>query len=493
MTRLRARGWKAPITICMAKNKKKGNSAPARKQSAPRPKVEMVKASERERAPAMYLHSFVDPTFPSRGPNANANPTVVAVRSCTYQVPILPPTVAGVTPVSGAFQSTVHMNNNGDIALLIGSFPKSHDTQLGTNHYAATETPMVFVEASSPWDRSIYYPTSSSYYAGSTPTCGIGKWDWDWPGSYYASASATKSYDLDVPRRCVGLRAEVEIVSTFIDNQGMVYAGDLSNFRICDYPDALYTKAGTGTTGPTTSGESATIPAGYTTLDDISGQPRLSACGPLLMGAKYEATYLPTCDRDAIFDYTHFTSCEPANITNNFRGILDMPVNTPTLLFLLRGMSANGITLRVGITESWEMMAYKRNAIGWAYANARFNPRFMPDWQSLVSVFSGGVAGQSFEGWLHSGHARTAYSVLNGYLPKSHRAKPVSLGIGARSYTAMITDSAKPLKEFVARRMPSMDEVAQFFLRQVASGATVGLAGSGVRSLLASSAVPRLQ
>lgn len=381
---------------------------------------------------ALYLHGFVDPHFSSRGPGSGSNPTAVIPFHMSTIVNIEVPTTgttAWTTTAGGLAKSTAPMNDSGETMIVV------------TPYWIRGQTASP-AQSCSDYAGFICDPelTFQQDVQGSADPRPIGqggytvldRWDLLYPGeNYMVSATNNLHASHEVPYRVVGLKAEIESTTAVLDNQGFIYGGDFESF-IHDYQERMYFASGTGTFDDS----AGTLSDASVTRGGVSENNRLCACGPIMAGRTYEATYLPMGDH--VLDYSN-KSCvtELGEPTSSFAMFV---ANTPAICFVISGLdTTKAYSFRLGCVMSLEVPVHKRSAVGILFGEAHLARRYMPDWSILATLDPAGHLGRAHAGWINQEPAALSHLMHMGATHFPTYAKPHQVGVSTTSTTAQAT------------------------------------------------------
>lgn len=388
---------------------------------------------------ALYLHSFVDPHYAARGPGTGCHPTALLNFHYSELVTIGVPTTS-TTAWDSSF-GTVRtnsgtMNSNGDV--MICMTPIACAAQTALTDTPATLYPGFICDPDLAMSVNIQ-GSADPRPIGETDFGLLEGFDLNYPGALEMQAADVLSgMSAEVPFRFVGLKGEIESTTALLDNQGYIYGGDFETYIIDHRQDFLM--YGTG------NAEVASVEADEHNDQEIRGSVsrnnRLCTCGPVLLGNKYEATYLPMGDHILPFR-SHFPGCE-LGITGPVNAkFLTFAASQPMLTFLIKGMdTTKPYSFRVGCNWAIEVPVTKRSAVGILYAEAKLARRFVPDWTTFSSIHPGGICGLAHAQFLDEGASVFSHAIHGGMMlaPEEHR--PHQVGVSTISHTKGIIGAA---------------------------------------------------
>lgn len=249
--------------------------------------------------------------------------------------------------------------------------------------------------------------------------------------------------------RTVGLRATLTVTDPLTESTGIVYAGDT-----CDYYQDIggsYINRNDVTKNyEQISGFSGGNPATaeFTTLGNQSVRPRVTQAGAFSKGNIFEASLLPTSDR--VLNYSDRVLVTPCDTVKRILedvgtvaatqpaytaaldyydcGLGEFLSNQPSIMFDLRGLR-DGAVCNVSVTWSIEMQVEPTSSIGFLLAEARFAPRFVPDWMEFACCAPGGVLGEVMSHYLNCERKTVGFIANAVGLSTGH--PPTATGTGA--------------------------------------------------------------
>jgi hypothetical protein len=244
-----------------------------------------------------------------------------------------------------------------------------------------------------------------------------------------------------VSHRIVGIRATLTVTDSLTTATGSVFAGDTNDYYSDDVGSRLhfdYAQSDYDIRPKYTNTNSAL--AGNVTLSETNVRPRVTQAGPWMKGAIYEASCLPSTDRaldycDRLVPLNNDSAADklialgsPA-ATDYYENLIgEALANNLGVMFDLRGLATDA-SCTIDVTVAFEMQVEPHSSIGFLYAEARFAPRFVPDWMEFACCCPGGPLGSVMKHYVTCGRKGMGFLANATGLDIAHH--PAATGTGA--------------------------------------------------------------
>lgn len=397
-----------------------------------------------------YLASFIDPQHPARGPGSSNYPTVLGTFKASTAVNLTSSVAAeatGFRPPATQFPwgngasiliVTPHipaLTLSGGTALAAGDVPQLTNVGICSGFIVEPHIAMQDVV----YNSSSYARPLSNFQSNLPDLVNnlmnpvvTGGDDW------IANAGSCISF------RTVGLRATITVTDPLTAATGMVFAGDNGDYFMegAEPRFEFDTIAGAAPTayqvGPGT-GSTNTTAAPNATLAERNLRPRVTQAGAFMKGEIYEASWLPTSDR--AITYADRVPIVPGETAAGWSGAAndqvpqwmqttlgELLVNQGACMFDLSGLR-DGATFNVDVTWSVEMQVEPTSSIGFLLSEARFAPRFVPDWMEYACCCPGGLLGSTMHHYSNCQRKAAGFLVNASGMQLGH--PPSATGNGA--------------------------------------------------------------
>jgi len=406
--------------------------------------------THKDLAEEAFLMGFVDPDHPARGPGSATNPTILGkLKSSTSATFSSAVTGEWLETTPG---STFPMTSGNAVVVVMPHLACGPTTSIPSG----TASGSLSAGFALPGDAVMQDPVYGSGSKG-RPLVGFQSSVPDLVSTIRTSGGNPEGYDLTnsamlydqaggtcVPYRTVGLRATVTVTDPLTDSTGMLFAGDGGDY-FADEPASRYdasiknarniriTQAHSGASKSTAFGAQ---------IGDQALRPRVVPAGAFSKGDIYEASLLPISDRALQWCEGVPNACNDNQTTYlggvGFEGATDYYfstlgenlMNNPSLILEFRGLR-EGAVCNIDVTWAVEFQVEPRSSIGFLLSEARFAPRFVPDWMEFACCVSGGPLGDTAYHYLNCAQKGAGYLANITGRDLSHPA-PAS-GVGAVS------------------------------------------------------------
>lgn len=475
----------------MTKNNRKTNAKRATRDVIDT--VRLPEYTEIQRAEAMYLHSFVDPHCAARGPAVDECPTALVTLHTTSLVSVDVPT-AGATVPNGTNPTAINMNSSGAIMFLCGfnAFAPAA-AAAGT---AVNLRSTYAIDPDLPWNNAMHHDNPTP--AGETVGALFGEWDIAYPGGTSITyTDPQQGYNLELPHRVVGLKAEIESTTSVLDNQGYIYAGDFSHVFSIVHSDVLIAHGATSTYTQESRQTLEMQSNMAANRGEVAMNNRLCTAGPIMLGKTYEATFLPQNDAVTEFRSQHFESeCQYTGSP-----MYNACLNEPQVCFVLRGLDTTKVySFRLAVTLALEVPVTKAGPIGILYSEARHSNRYLVNWIVMTQFRPGGVRGITHQQWLGHDLAVLSHAIHAGVARKPQLLPPHQMGVSTHPITRSVVNAVKQGaaalgNHAISAIKPHAEKAAKSFLQSLLTKGGHWLERSAARAVgaIGRNAVPMIE
>jgi len=410
--------------------KPKGKRQPNKKPAPRRTQTRITAAREmlrHESQMASYLHGLVDPDHPARGPGGwiPSGTEVInqkSVRSIQF-TPARPAGDRGFGNGAEHYDSTTnfmvpdsnyYLDDASSVAIVVQPSRKIyHDYSVGPNLLAAIADGGDDITGWTTSPNALNNNRIVSSVTSDIDACNniLPNMTWPFPstrtierpdpaGPFPLDPGQYTEYANDIPRRCVGLTAELTVIQPALDAQGIVYAGNNQDFVPNQERPNMVQEGNMLNFG--THSQESNVHDKY--LNDPDSYRSMHVVGAFKTGARYTATWLPKSDMALRFMNSQIPYPTPDTNTagpfvnpQQMDGVVaaSLLANSPAVMFVLKGLNtASSLpSISLSVTVNWEVGIRPSGSLGFLIANARLCSRYLVDWNRLGALTAGNSGG----------------------------------------------------------------------------------------------------
>lgn len=407
---------------------------------------------------AAYLYGFVDPTMAARGPMRSEVPTVIATlcssTTMTLRAPSATPTsFSGTAPTGNYELSGTAGGATGDMNIACGPTVFT-DKRTGTTFsgffpgYVFDPT-LVLTSATFGGGAAKVAPKPFGTYTAQYPAL---------PTSDLLQDTFNPNFDGRTTQayRILGCRATMTVNSSLLESYGQVYVSD-NNSYLPDKPALNPTLLSTGYVSDFPDigvGELYQLP-----VLNGSNSSRAVNAGAFKYGKTYETSFVPA--NDAVLDFKEGFPTQCRCTTNSFGTMLGQPlVAGPYCMFHLVGVPADTV-ITINTVVAFELPVRLNSSIGWLMASSRIAMNYAVDWSVLARVPTGGDPGTQVLAYITDPSGKLGFGMASGAFAEPGIARPVNIGINARSSTQLVMTAARGAPEDVQMSLQNASDTAR--------------------------------